>query len=337
MTDSPNIAIVGAGVVGLTVARLLQSEQRHCNLTIIADAFKEDTTSAVAAGIFRPGTSFKGSTDGHTKKWIRDSWHYWQEILKSPEASQAGLMTFSAYIFSKKHYSVTRNHLIEDLVPIYRAVDDNELSLCGDGWKYGSYFSTVKIGCDRYLPWAEGKFIQDGGKILTGRVDNIASLRGKYDLVFNCTGFGAKALCNDHDLVPIRGQVLKVRAPWLKTAFYGDYDTYVIPGFDGVATLGGVRQYDSYNTDVCRHDSAAILERCCAMLPALKSAEVVAHRVGLRPHRVPVRVEPEVLDGVKVVHCYGHGGYGVTCAPGTAIDAVSIGVDLFKCNMRNKL
>lgn len=32
----------------------------------------------------------------------------------------------------------------------------------------------------------------------------------EFDLVINCTGFGAKRLCSDDNLVPIRGQVFKV-------------------------------------------------------------------------------------------------------------------------------
>ncbi|XP_072949857.1 D-aspartate oxidase [Epargyreus clarus] len=335
--ESPKIAVLGAGVVGTTTARLLQNEMRNTEVTIIAESFKEDTTSAVAAGMFRPGTSFRGSTKEITKKWIDNSWEYWQEILKSSEAPQAGLMSFSSYIFSKENYQVTRNHLIEDLVPIYRPADKNELKICGEGWKYGSYFSTLKIGCERYLPWVEKKFTVNGGKIVKGKIDSFTSLPQRFDLVFNCTGLGAKYLCNDFDLVPIRGQVIKARVPWLKTAFYGDYDAYIIPGFDDIATLGGVRQYDSYNMNVCKHDAAAIFERSCELLPALKNVEIIEHKVGLRPHRVPVRVEGELINGLKVVHCYGHGGYGVMCAPGTAMDAVKIGVDLFKSNIRSKV
>lgn len=334
--NSAKIAVLGAGVVGMTVSKILQDTLRGVDVTVIADKFKEDTTSIVAAGIFRPGTSFKGPTKEITKKWIDDSWFYWQQILMSSEAPQAGVMALSSYIFSKENYHVTRNHLIEDLVPIYRSVKDEELSICGDGWKYGSYFSTLKIGCEKYLPWVERTFTENGGKIVSTKINSIASLKN-FDLVFNCTGLGAKYLCNDHDLVPIRGQVIKVKAPWLKTAFYGDYDTYIIPGLDGVATLGGVRQYDSYSLEVCKHDAAAIYERCCKLLPALKKAEIIAHKVGLRPHRVPVRVEPELVDGVKVVHCYGHGGYGVTCAPGTAMHAVQIGFDFLRSNVKNKL
>ena len=51
-----------------------------------------------------------------------------------------------------------------------------------------------------------------------------------YDAVVNCTGLEASKLCNDSELTPIRGQVIKVRAPWIKTAVYADNDTYIIPG-----------------------------------------------------------------------------------------------------------
>lgn len=333
---APKVAVIGAGVVGMTVADILQKRVK-ADVTILASKFHEDTVSRVAAGIFRPGTSFKGPSKPVTKKWIDDSWYYWQDILQSAEASEAGLMKLNAYIFSSIDYSITRNHYIEHLVPMYRKVDEDELNICGEGFKYGSCFSTVKIGCEKYLPWVEKRFLGSGGKIMTANIESLALLPQKYDMVFNCTGFGAKKLCEDHDLVPIRGQVVKVKAPWLKTAFYNDLDTYIIPGLDGVATLGGTRQYDSYNLDVCKYDMGAITERCYKMLPQLKKALIVETKVGLRPHRIPVRVEMELVSGVKVVHCYGHGGYGVTCAPGTANHAVNIGLDFLKSNVRNKL
>lgn len=328
---APNIVVIGAGIVGLSLAKILQEKLPAAKITVIADKFEQETVSCVAAGIFRPGMSFKGPTKEITKRWILDSWNYFHAIMKTPDAFDAGIMPFGAYIFSRDNYHVTRNHLIEDIVPEYRAVDQNELKICGGGWNYGSYFSTMKIGCEKHLPWLKKIFLSKGGEIIVRTVDSFASL-SEYDLVFNCAGLGAKALCDDDDLVPIRGQVVKVKAPWLKMAYYGDYDTYIIPGLDGVATLGGVRQYDSYNTKVDKYDGASIYERCCELIPALRKAEIVEHRVGLRPHRVPVRVEPELVSGVKVVHCYGHGGYGVMCAPGTAGHAIEIGLDLLQKN-----
>lgn len=177
-----------------------------------------------------------------------------------------------------------------------------------------------------------------------------------FEAVFNCTGFGAKRLCNDNKMVPIRGQVIKgqssnqqfwlwqrkllflfsfnsnpisVHAPWLKTAFYADYDTYILPGFNGITTLGGTRQYESYNMQIDKYDSLSIRERCESLLPNLTRATVVREAVGLRPYRSSVRVEYELINdlhgkSLRIIHNYGHGGYGVTTSPGTAAYAVQL-------------
>lgn len=161
-------------------------------------------------------------------------------------------------------------------------------------------------------------------------IDSLAQLNGQqYAAVFNCTGLGARRLCNDMKMVPIRGQIIKVRAPWVQTAFYVDLETYIIPGFDGIITLGGTRQYENYNLNVDKYDSLAIRERCEALLPRLKTAPVVREAVGLRPHRNEVRVELEIItdtegNSLKCVHNYGHGAYGVTSSPGTAKYAVEL-------------
>lgn len=138
----------------------------------------------------------------------------------------------------------------------------------------------------------------------------------------NCTGLGAKNLCNDRHMIPIRGQVIKVcfiykhkllfylsieinfvwiqvAAPWLKTFFYGELDTYIIPGLNGVVTLGGTRNFDSENMKLCPYDSAAIRTRCETLVPSLRTVENIREEVGLRPHRDGgVRVEAEfITDG----------------------------------------
>ncbi|EAT35138.1 AAEL012674-PA [Aedes aegypti] len=332
-----HLCVIGAGVVGLTTALELQREFRNANVTILADRFEQDTCSDVAAGLFRPGTSFSGPTEEITRKWISDAYLYWDEIRKTADASEAGVAQLSAYIFSSTDPAIVRNRYIEDILPVYRAATEQELTLCPGDWKYGSFYTTVLTECRLFQPWATKKFLRNGGSIITKKVDSFQEVAGQYDAVVNCTGMGAKKLCTDYKLVPIRGQVIKVKAPWVKTAFYADYDTYIIPGFQGV-TLGGCRNYDSYNTEVCKHDSAAIRERCEALLPSLKGAPVIREAVGLRPHRDPVRVEPEMLNlvggRVKVVHNYGHGGYGVTTSPGTAIYATKLVKDMLKSNSK---
>ncbi|CAH1169768.1 unnamed protein product [Phaedon cochleariae] len=324
----PRIAVLGAGIVGVTTALQLQKTFRNIDVTIVADKFDEDTTSWVAAGIFRPGTSFTGPSEEITRKWINDSYFYWKNIEESEYGAEAGVTSISGYIFSSENPGLVRNHYIENLVPTYRQATREELKLCPGQWKYGSFFSTLLTQSSVHLPWSMKKFLSNGGKVIQRKISSLAELSENFDIIVNCTGLGAKGLCNDHILVPLRGQVIKIEAPWIKTFFYGDYDTYVIPGFDAV-TLGGCRQYDSYNTSVDDYDYLSIKNRCLSLVPSLRSGRIVGNLVGLRPHRQPVRVEKEVHlnqggDRVKIVHNYGHGGYGVTTAPGTAIYACEL-------------
>lgn len=174
------------------------------------------------------------------------------------------------------------------------------------------------------------RFKSSGGEVVQRRIDSFSEFNGKqYAAVFNCTGLGAGVLLNDKEMVPIRGQVIKVRAPWVRTAFLIDLDTYIVPGCYGVITLGGTSQYGDYNLNVEKSDAIGIRQRCEALLPSLRYAQVVREAVGLRPHRNRVRVETETLQDfegnpLKIVHNYGHGAYGVTSAPGTAIYAVEL-------------
>lgn len=66
--------------------------------------------------------------------------------------------------------------------------------------------------------------------------------------------------------------------------------------------------------------------------PAPPSADIIKnnadhyrHIVGSRPGRKDsFRLELEVINGRTVVHNYGHGGYGVTLSPGTALKAIQL-------------
>jgi len=42
------------------------------------------------------------------------------------------------------------------------------------------------------------------------KLNSLKELTDEYDIIMNCTGFGARKLCDDKRLVSLRGQVLKV-------------------------------------------------------------------------------------------------------------------------------
>jgi hypothetical protein len=74
------------------------------------------------------------------------------------------------------------------------------------------------------------------------------------------------------------------------------------------------------------------MKRCIELCPTLvpkgkgiEALDIIRHGVGLRPYREDgPRVEKEkgLVDGVAVVHNYGHGGYGYQASFGCAETAV---------------
>lgn len=62
-----SFGVIGAGVVGLTTALELQKTFPNAQINLFADKFGVDTTSDVAAGIFRPAPSFSGPNEKITR------------------------------------------------------------------------------------------------------------------------------------------------------------------------------------------------------------------------------------------------------------------------------
>ncbi|XP_058800622.1 D-aspartate oxidase [Phymastichus coffea] len=329
------IAVLGGGCVGLTTALQLQENLRNSTqIDVIAEDFGH-TTSHVAAGIFRVSSTFSGPSENITKKWITDSYNYYEAISRSSEGADAGVTSISGYMYSNNSPKFVRNEWMENLVPIYRQATESELKLVGGSWKYGAFLATLLTQPNQYLPWARAKLQENGATLIEKPVDSLKKLFEYYDLIINCTGLGARTLCNDNKMIPIKGHVWKVRTPWLKTFFYGELDTYIIPGADGITTLGGNREFECDDLRICPYQMAAIRERCEKLIPSLKKAKVVGQKTGLRPYREGgVRVEAErVWHGpykAIVVHNYGHGGYGICMAPGTSKYVVELAKDAHK-------
>lgn len=100
---------------------------------------------------------------------------------------------------------------------------------------------------------------------------------------------------------------------------------YIIPQSDCVV-LGGTFQLNDSNAVPMENDTNHIRHICSKILPALEFAKDAQEQVGFRPYRDEgVRLEHErTVDGIDVVHCYGHSGAGVTLSWGCAKHVVEI-------------
>jgi hypothetical protein len=89
-----------------------------------------------------------------------------------------------------------------------------------------------------------------GGKIVVGEIRSPAEMQAlQQKLVFNCTGLGAKALFNDAELTPLRGQ-LTLLLPQPEVTYSTQWeDTYMFSRHDGVI-LGGTHEMGNWSLDV---------------------------------------------------------------------------------------
>jgi len=169
-----------------------------------------------------------------------------------------------------------------------------------------------------------------GVKFVQKEIDKLNKFvdESNFDVVFNCVGMGAAQICDDKQMVPIRGQMIRVKAPWIKHFYYTDDNCYIIPNVDTIC-LGGTRQVNNNSAVNDRQDIEDVFDRCKHLCPSLKDATIEWEWAGLRPHRAPTRVEKESFTNknnknVTVIHNYGHGGNGIALCWGTSIHAVRL-------------
>lgn len=295
------VVVVGAGVVGLTVAvRLAEAGRR---VDVLARDFPLETTSVVAAALWYP---YEARPQHRVSAWAAASYDVFAALAVEP-ASGVRLVPGTEVLPAG-----TPDPWWAGSVP------DLVRTRPPDGWADAWSFTAPVIDMPVHLVWLHDRLLELGGTLT--RIA-LADLPLPADgIVVNCAGLGARKLVGETDVHPGRGQVVLVEGVevdrwWLD----GTGPTYVVPRSRHLV-VGGTFEDDDWDHMPSPDTAAAILERACRLVPALAGATVVGHRVGLRPVRSEVRLE-RVGD---VVHCYGHGGAGVTLAAGCATEVVEL-------------
>ncbi|KLO20051.1 FAD dependent oxidoreductase [Schizopora paradoxa] len=335
-----SIVILGAGVVGLTVAYALSQDDSN-KITVVARDMPEHFDSQGWASPWAGANwSPMGDFDERTSKWERITFERLWSMIPTGLVMK---LTSRAYF-----ETAVSTEWWKDIVRDFRVLSSDQEKF-PEGAKFGFAFTTVSTKPTRYLRWLKGELTQRGVSFILKNVSSIeavAAIGGDDSIVINCSGLGAKSLLGveDNSVFPIRGQTIVVDAPHVKECIAdltpgngkGPSEcTYIIPRPDGSVILGGTFQADVWETAVNHHTARAIYERCTALEPALlpsKGTTILSHNVGLRPARkggprvevenvelplandlVPVEVEGTRVKKTricKVIHCYGFGSAG---------------------------
>jgi D-amino-acid oxidase len=203
------------------------------------------------------------------------------------------------------------------------------------GYGFGFAMTAPVVDMNRYLPHLQRRLEAAGGTLEQAHVRDLEQVgrAGGATVVVDAAGLGARELAGDTALRAVRGQTVLLRNPGL-TRWLCDEDeeepgaggeaelSYVLPRLDDVV-VGGTAGEDDEHAAPRPATAERILARAVALVPELAGAQVLEHRVGLRPARPRVRLEVERAPGGPVVHCYGHGGAGVTLSWGCADDVLA--------------
>lgn len=294
------VIVVGAGVVGLTCAvRLLEAGHR---VDVVARDLPRETTSAVAAAMWYP---YRALPQDRVLSWARTSYAVF-DALADTEPECGVRMLPGTEVLREARPGPWWHEAVPGLQVTHEVPD---------GWTAGWSFTTPVADMHVYLGWLAARVCERGGTIT--RL-NLSALPG--GLVVNCSGLGARLLGSDRTVVPVRGQVMYVEQVGLDRWWLdNDGPSYVVPREHDIV-VGGTDVEGDWSRTPSPETAEDILARATHLVPELRGARVLRHKVGLRPVRPAVRLE-RVGD---VVHCYGHGGAGVTLSWGVADEVVSL-------------
>ena len=313
-TDSADALVIGAGVMGLSAAIRLQEAGLRVRVWT-ADP-PAATTSAVAAALWYP---FRAYPADRVAEWGQRTFAELARLAGDPATSVRMVPGVELW-----------RHPVPDppwagSIPGVRRIAPHELPA---GYADGHTVAVPVARMDRYLAYLADRFAAGGGRLELRTVAVLARAAEVAPLVVNCSGLGARTLAGDDTLSPIRGQVVRVENPGIERFWLDDEHpdglTYIVPrGEDCI--LGGTADDGEWNTTPNPATAAAIIRRCAALEPRLAGARILEHRVGLRPGRPSVRLEAEPLpNAALVIHCYGHGGAGVTLSWGCADEVATL-------------
>jgi glycine oxidase len=350
-TATVDVAVVGGGVIGLSVA--WRAAQRGLSVALVERDAPAAGASGVAAGMLAPVTEAEFGPAGHVALELASAsaalWPEFAAALEAASGDQLGLRTAGTLVVARDrdeaewlermlrfreslHLGVRRlrasaaRELEPALAPTLRLALEVPGDHCVDPRRVVAALARAAdaAGVRTLAPAAVARLrLADrrvvgvelaGGELLAARRVVVAAGAWSGELA----GLPAEAQI---PVRPVKGQILRLRdpaGPGLLTRVVRYADGYLVPRGDGRYVLGATMEERGFDTTATAGAVLELLRQARELVPGITELQLEEVSVGLRPgspDNLPI-VGPGELEGL--VWASGHYRNGILLAPLTA-------------------
>jgi D-amino-acid oxidase len=251
-------AVLGCGVSGLSTALLLQRRFQHGpgTVTIYAKDLPPDTTSNIAGAWWSPTSVYETTTPKFNEQF-RQASVISNKAFQLLVGAEYGVRWIDTFELIRHEASLGRELPGgNDLYPQLEIHRDSDNYF---GFPFVKQYASMLIEPSIYLSALLRDFYIAGGRVVVKEFRHrreIARLREP--VIFNCTGLGSRALFNDEELTPVRGQ-LEILLPQPEIDYCYLSSGYMFPRRDGIV-LGGTWDHDDWSLAPNPEQTTGILQ-----------------------------------------------------------------------------
>ncbi len=320
MSESQNIAILGAGVMGLSAAYTLSQAGHKITLydPLIADeGFPADNASAMAGGMLAPYAEIEHMPPAWIEAGLAGI-KLWQQWLPGHVTQNGSLLI----AHEEDHYILERfmEHLRRARPKGFEpAAKVTELEpQLADRFQTGCFLPLeAHLQPHTVLPLLFGlcKIKQGEGVAFKNEAVNLETLTPAHDHIIDCRGMGAAQ--DDQNLRGVKGEILIVENKEFSLSrpvrlMHPRYPLYIVPRENNIFMIGATN-IESADDHVTLRSGLELMSALYSLSPSFGETKVLEMKAGIRP-AYPDNL-PRITLERNVIRCNGLFRHGFLLAP----------------------